>query len=342
MAVSINRLKSYFQKVGPLTAATDFQTVNVNDPEQLFNFEKALGAPSLSNYFKFSMEIAPQNATVIKQFPDENGESKANVNLDKFREDNQEKELKKCLNLEQWLTECGCFDNCYKGRRMELLASEANLPGTNMQVVQEVGSRQGVRERFASQRQYTDISVSFYVTHDYTSLRFFQEWINFMNPLYIGQIGQTFPNGQAQGYPNATDHNAFHRFRYPHQYKRDIQITKFERDVNKGFTGRVDSGLKEWTTDMDIEEEGKPIYDSSYIPSVMSYNFVNAFPVSIQDIQLSFGAAQVLKVTIDLSYDRYFIVKGNGGRSYKTPGEYADFVPLGITPQVLSRGQNYP
>ena len=72
--------------------------------------------------------------------------------------------------------------------------------------------------------------------------------------------------------------------------KRDIQITKFERDVNKGFTGRVDSGLKEWTTDMDIEEEGKPIYDSSYIPSVMSYNFVNAFPVSIQDIQLSFGA----------------------------------------------------
>ena len=227
MAVSINRLKSYFQKVGPLTAATDFQTVNVNDPEQLFNFEKALGAPSLSNYFKFSMEIAPQNATVIKQFPDENGESKANVNLDKFREDNQEDELKKCLNLEQWLTECGCFDNCYKGRRMELLASEANLPGTNMQVVQEVGSRQGVRERFASQRQYTDISVSFYVTHDYTSLRFFQEWINFMNPLYIGQIGQTFPNGQAQGYPNATDHNAFHRFRYPHQYKRDIQITFF-------------------------------------------------------------------------------------------------------------------
>ena len=342
MAVSINKLKSYFQKVGPLTAATDYQTVNVNDPEQLFNFEKALGAPSLSNYFKFSMEIAPQNATVIKQFPDENGESKANVNLDKFREDNQEKELKACLNLEQWLTECGCFDNCYKGRRMELLASEANLPGTNMQVVQEVGSRQGVRERFASQRQYTDISVSFYVTHDYTSLRFFQEWINFMNPLYIGQIGQTFPNGQAQGYPNATDHNAFHRFRYPHQYKRDIQITKFERDVNKGFTGGVDSGLKEWTTDMDIEEEGKPIYDSSYIPSVMSYNFVNAFPVSIQDIQLSFGAAQVLKVTIDFSYDRYFIVKGNGGRSYKTPGEYADFVPLGITPQVLSRGQNYP
>ena len=43
------------------------------------------------------MEIAPQNPTVIKQFPDRYGESK--TNLDKFREDNQEKELKKCLKF---------------------------------------------------------------------------------------------------------------------------------------------------------------------------------------------------------------------------------------------------
>ena len=41
--------------------------------------------------------------------------------------------------------------------RFELLASEATLPGTNMSVVQEVGSRQGIRERFATQRAYTDI-----------------------------------------------------------------------------------------------------------------------------------------------------------------------------------------
>ena len=341
MAVSINKLKSYFQKVGPLTAATDFQTINVNDPDQLFNFEKALGAPSLSNYFKFSMEISPQNAELRRQFPDES-EGSANVDLNSFRERTLDKNLKECKNLEQWLTEAGCFDSCYKGRRMELLASEANLPGTNMQVVQEVGSRQGIRERFASQRQYTDIAVSFYVTHDYSSLRFFQEWTNFMNPLYIGISGQTFPTSHKAGYPNATDRNAFHRFRYPHTYKRDIQITKFERDVNLGVTGKVDSGLKEWTTDMDIEEEGKPIYDSAYQPSVLSYNFVNAYPTAIKDIQLSFGAAQVLKVTVDFSYDRYFLVQSQGGRSRKIPAEYAAAVPLGITPEVLSRGENYP
>ena len=163
-----------------------------------------------------------------------------------------------------------------------------------------------------------------------------------MNPLYIGISGQTFPTSHKAGYPNATDRNAFHRFRYPHTYKRDIQITKFERDVNLGVTGKVDSGLKEWTTDMDIEEEGKPIYDSAYQPSVLSYNFVNAFPTAIQDIQLSFGAAQVLKVTVDFSYDRYFLVQSQGGRSRKIPAQYAAAVPLGITPEVLSRGENYP
>ena len=336
MASQISKLKSYFQKVGPLTAATDFRTINVNDPEQLFNFEKALGAPSLSNYFKFSMEISPQKAE-IKQFNDEDA-SPSNMTLDKFREATIDKNLRKCKNLEQWLTESGCFDNCYGARRYELLASDANLPGTNMQVVQEVGSRQGIRERFAGQRQYTDISVSFYVTHDYASLRFFQEWINYMNPIYLGREGETYDSSSATGYPEATGKNAFHRFRYPHTYKRDIQITKFERDINKGFTQKKKVAT-EWTTDMDTKDEGKPIYDSAYQPTVISYNFVNAFPVSIQDIQLSFGAAQVLKVTVDFSYDRYFLVQSSKG---SRPDQFGDNIPLGITPTVLSRGANYP
>ena len=127
------------------------------------------------------------------------------MTLDKFREATIDKNLRKCKNLEQWLTESGCFDNCYGARRYELLASDANLPGTNMQVVQEVGSRQGIRERFAGQRQYTDISVSFYVTHDYASLRFFQEWINFMNPIYLGREGVTYDQSSATGYPEATE-----------------------------------------------------------------------------------------------------------------------------------------
>ena len=69
-----------------------------------------------------------------------------------------------------------------------------------MSVVQEVGSRQGIRERFATQRQYTDISIGFYVTNDYTSLRLFQEWINYMNPLYTAMMVNLLKK-EAQGYP---------------------------------------------------------------------------------------------------------------------------------------------
>ena len=38
-------------------------------PNNLFNFQIALGAPSLSNYFKVSMEISPQKPETIRQFP---------------------------------------------------------------------------------------------------------------------------------------------------------------------------------------------------------------------------------------------------------------------------------
>ena len=51
-----------------------------------------------------------------------------------------------------------------------------------MQVVQEVGSRQGIRKDL-THREHLLILISFYVTKDYASLRLFQEWMNYMNPL---------------------------------------------------------------------------------------------------------------------------------------------------------------
>ena len=65
-----------------------------------------------------------------------------------------------------------------------------------------------------------------------------------------------------------------------------------------------------------------------YFPSVISYNFVNAFPISIQDIQLSYGGGQAIKVTVDFAYDRYFIV--NATKDNRDAQE-----PLGITPEPL-------
>ena len=322
-----NSIRNYFQKVGKLTASTDSNAqsefpFDLGTPGGMFSFQEAIGAPSLSNYFKVSMELAPQTPSTTSDFPADIG------TLDGIRQAYTDENLRASKNLNEWLTNSGVFDGPYKQSRYELLASEATLPGTNMQVVQEVGSRQGIRERFATQRAFTDIAISFYVTKDYASLRLFQEWMNYMNPLYVGEAGVTYPRSERGAYPSASNKNAFFRFRYPHSYKRDIQITKFERDVNLGKTGRlvrdqeieVRTGLPDIVRNVDSFED--------YFPSVISYNFVNAFPISIQDIQLSYGGGQAIKVTVDFAYDRYFIV--NATKDNRDAQE-----PLGITPEPL-------
>ena len=322
-----NSIRNYFQKVGQLTASTDSNAQNefpfdLGTPGGMFSFQEAIGAPSLSNYFKVSMELAPQTPSTTSDFPADIG------TLDGIRQAYTDENLRASKNLNEWLTNSGVFDGPYKQSRYELLASEATLPGTNMQVVQEVGSRQGIRERFATQRAFTDIAISFYVTKDYASLRLFQEWMNYMNPLYVGEAGVTYPRSERGAYPSAGNKNAFFRFRYPHSYKRDIQITKFERDVNLGKTRRlyrdqeieVRTGLPDIVRNVDSFED--------YFPSVISYNFVNAFPISIQDIQLSYGGGQAIKVTVDFAYDRYFIVNA-------TKDNRDAQVPLGITPEPL-------
>ena len=61
-------------------------------------------------------------------------------------------------------------------------------------------------------------------------------------------------------------------------------------------------------------------------PDVISYNFINAFPIAIQDIPLSYGNGQILQVQVDFSYDRYYVVQTN---DLDTMGE----IPLGTVLQ---------
>jgi len=240
-------------------------------------FRSALGAPALSNFFKVQMDLANIGAEPIDAFP---------VTLDAASSSVYQSE-KVANDLSRWLTSCGLLDNGQK-EVYELLCNEAMLPGVSMAVVQEVGSRQGIRERFATQRQYTDISLTFFVSQDYKTLKLFQEWFNFMNPLYVTQEGIKHNQGYPGGYPNNDERFAFHRCRYPHDYKRDISITKFER--NLGADG--------------LSEEFKP--------DAISYNFINAFPISIQDIPLNYAGGNLLQVTVEFGYDRYYIVNNQG------------------------------
>ena len=301
MATGRQTNKNYFQKIRPFNAGTTPDGISKGEFDLAFqeDFQTALGAPALSSFYIVNLDLAMGTS-----------------NSDGAEE-----------SLENWLTSCGVFNTPYAMRRFSLLATEAILPGTAMSTLEEKGSRQGITERFATQRAYNDIAITYYIPSDYTSLRLFQEWINFMNPLYYkagftgsGANDVRLTSGYTSGYPNATDSNSFHRFRYPNEYKKSLTITKFERNV-----GQTRSALKSFETTPE-EERGKfatfredpndnfelqkkyGLFD----PEAISYKFINAFPTSIQDVALTYQNSTVLQVTVEFAYDRYAIVTNQG------------------------------
>ena len=100
-----------------------------------------------------------------------------------------------------------------------LLCSSASLPGSAFATINTVGDYQGVVERFAHTRNYTQISLEFYVDNLYKSLKFLEHWMEYIS-------------GASQ--PNLID-NAYHyRMRYPEEYKsNETKIVKFERNYRQ-------------------------------------------------------------------------------------------------------------
>ena len=287
---------------------------NKDSYRELQSFQEALGAPSLSNFFKLTMDIGSEPPEPIRQFPgDSVGESISSSE-------------RKAKGLNQWLTSAGVLGPNDSKQRYELLCNQAMLPGTSMNVSQEIGSRQGIVERFATQRQYTDISIGFYVSSDYKILRLFQEWMNFMNPLYVGQDGVRPDMASPGGYPSNDEAYAYHRFRYPSQYKKNLAVTKFEKNLGTG----VDGGR------YNISSVGRS--GESYTPDAITYVFVNAFPTSIQDIALNYQAGQILECQVEFTYDRYYIVNHLGDAA-KPPNNQGGQLTSGSDRQGLSNMQ---
>ena len=299
MATGRQTNKNYFQKIRPFNAGTTPDGISKGEFDLAFqeDFQTALGAPALSSFYIVNLDLAMGTS-----------------NSDGAEE-----------SLENWLESCGVMNSASGIRRYSLLATEAILPGTAMSTLEEQGSRQGITERFATQRAYNDIAITYYIPSDYTSLRLFQEWINFMNPLYYkGGVGGgddvRLTSGYTSGYPNATDSNSFHRFRYPNEYKKSLTITKFERNV-----GQTRSALKSFETTPEEErckfatfrEDPNDNFELQkkyglFDPEAISYKFINAFPTSIQDVALTYQNSTVLQVTVEFAYDRYVIVTNQG------------------------------
>ena len=97
-----------------------------------------------------------------------------------------------------------------------LLCSDAFLPGSAMAAVNTAGDYQGVIEKFAHTRNFTQVNFDFYVDNQYKSLKFLEHWMEYIS-------------GQSTGDPS---NDAYHfRMAYPSEYKsNDTRVVKFEKN----------------------------------------------------------------------------------------------------------------
>ena len=201
--------------------------------------------------------------------------------------------------LSSWLTKCGIANSPQDLARYDFFASDVTLPGASFDMAESMGDRQGTIERFAQRRLYAPLSVSFYVDADYNMLRLFEEWMNFINPIH-NSSGRY--EGSYQGQNEYASRNNYYKFRYPDDYKRNIIVTKFEKDFYQGLN----------MNETRIGRYAKSRSGDNLIPgSLICYQFIDTFPSNIVAIPLSYDGTQVTKVTIEFQYLRYNTITNN-------------------------------
>ncbi len=62
-----------------------------------------------------------------------------------------------------------------------MLCSGASIPGSSFATVDVRGEYQGVIEKMAHTRQFTQIDLEFYVDNKYKALRFLEHWMEYIS-----------------------------------------------------------------------------------------------------------------------------------------------------------------
>ena len=169
-----------------------------------------------------------------------------------------------------YLREQGFNYNLF-GRDVELMCTEASLPGQNLFTHEVKNDYIGASEEMAYRKDYdTNVSFTFNVNQRYDVIQMFDSWID-----YIG--GQTEDSDEYLS-PYKTL-----RANYPAKYKSNVYITKFEKGVGNPSRDLLNDGFQ----------------------FKLDYTFVGAFPKSSQPVQVSYDESNVLKYTVAMSFIRY-------------------------------------
>ena len=179
--------------------------------------------------------------------------------------------------------------------KLNLMCSEAVLPGSALATIDITNDFQGVTERHAYRRQFDQaIDLTFYVdATNYLPIRFFEKWLGFVmnepdnadnklaNPYYSYRV--RYPDGKGDG---RLDNEAY--------TATGLTVTKFEKDEQ----------------------------------TAIEYEFVKSFPLAITSMPISYEGASLLKCSVQMTYIRY-ILKNNSS-NLRTSTALSGGIPLNL------------
>ena len=152
-------------------------------------------------------------------------------------------------------------------RKMSLMCTQAEIPGTSFVETTVIGHHQGIQESFPNLRNFPPLNLVFYVDADHVILEVLERWMTYINPIQTKD----------------RSYNAYTRFQYPETYKEIIHLSKFERDTF-------------------IPDSKK----GDYRTRISNYEFVNVWPTNMTSMRLAYGDSNVLKCNVQFAYDRFF------------------------------------
>ena len=190
--------------------------------------------------------------------------------------------------------------------QLNLLCSDAVLPGSNLATMEINNNYTGVTERVAYRRVFDDrINLTFYVdAENYLPIRFFEAWMSYiMNE-----------DGKSEHSPS---HN--YRLRYPDSRNQ------------KGASGEGYTATGLTITKFERDNKNELIYD-----------FVRSYPISVNSMPVSYDTSGLLKCTVSLTYLRYVVAQTRPFMSvaeYKGRGFYTHdyLVSRGMTAEEADR-----
>ena len=149
--------------------------------------------------------------------------------------------------------------NTIRQGKIQLMCSEASLPGSSLATHQIDNDFHGVTERHAYRRIYDDrIDLTFYVdAKNYLPIKFFEDWISYIT---------------SEDKESAKSNSYTYRVRYPDTYSvSGLEVTKFEKDYAQALTYQFIKSYPLQITSMPVSYDGSDLLKCSVAMTYIRY-----------------------------------------------------------------------